>query len=202
MFYKFAHVVVGAIYRLLYRFRVTGREHVPEGGALVCVNHSSMADPVIIALALKRKDRPRFMAKMELFKIFGLKQLITALGAYPVERGVSDMSAIRKTLDILKSKNKVLIFPQGSRIINDAEAAAMKNGAAMLAFRSGAPLLPVYLSVGRKVFINKIQVAFGKPFLAEKQPGGKSSEQYAELAERLRREIYALKPPGKKQRDD
>ena len=202
MFYKFAHAVVGVIYRLLYRFKVYGRENVPGGAALVCVNHSSMADPVLVALALKRKDRPRFMGKMELFKIFGLKQLITALGAYPVERGVSDMAAIRTTLDILKAGDKVLIFPQGHRILEDGEAAAMKNGAAMLAFRSGAPLLPAYLSVGRKVFVNKIQIVFGKPFFAEKQPGGRSSEQYAALAGRLRQEIYALKPPEKKDAGD
>jgi 1-acyl-sn-glycerol-3-phosphate acyltransferase len=193
MFYKFAHVVVGFLYRILYRFKVDGRENLPEGPALLCVNHSSLADPVIIALALSRKDRPRFMAKMELFKIFGLKQLITALGAFPVERGVGDMAAIRTTLDILKGGQKVLVFPQGRRIANDDEDAAMKNGAAMLAFRSGAPLLPTHLSVGRKVFFNKIQIVFGKPFYAEKQPGVKNSEQYAALIERLRQEIYALK---------
>jgi 1-acyl-sn-glycerol-3-phosphate acyltransferase len=193
MFYKIVHILVGALYRILYRFKVDGRENLPAGAALICVNHSSLADPVIIALALSRKDRPRFMAKMELFRPFGFKQIITALGAYPVERGVSDMAAIRTTLDILKEGQKVLIFPHGSRIINDDEAAAMKNGAAMLAFRSGAPLLPTYLSVGRKVFFNKIRIVFGKPFYAVKQPGSKSSEQYAALAERLRQEIYALK---------
>jgi 1-acyl-sn-glycerol-3-phosphate acyltransferase len=69
----------------------------------------------------------------------------------------------------------------------------MKNGAAMLAFRSGAPLVPAYLSVGRKVFISKIHLNFGKPFTAEKRPGGKSSEQYEAIAGRLRREIYGLK---------
>lgn len=161
---------------------------------MICVNHSSLADPIIIALALKKKNRPRFMAKIELFKIFGLKQLIVALGAYPVERGASDMSAIRTTLEILKKEEKVLIFPQGTRVIGDDERAALKSGAAMLAFRSGAPLLPAYLSVGRKVFSDRIQVVFGKPFYAEKEKGGKSSEQYEVIAGRLRREIYALKP--------
>jgi 1-acyl-sn-glycerol-3-phosphate acyltransferase len=194
MFYKFGHIVVGVIYRLLYRLTVHGRENVPEGGSLICVNHSSMSDPIVIALALKCKDRPRFMAKKELFKIFGLKQIITALGAYPVDRGASDMSAIRKTLDILKRGQNVLIFPHGHRFTDGGEANAMKNGAAMMAFHSGAPLLPAYLTVGRKVFINKIQVVFGKPFYAVKQPGMKSSEQYAAIGERLKEEIYALKP--------
>ena len=192
MFYKIAHIVLGGIFRLLYRLRVTGAENVPKGAALVCVNHSSLADPVLVALALPRKDRPRFMAKSELFRFFGLRWLITALGAYPVDRGASDMAAIRTTLDILKRDEKVLIFPQGTRTVGDDEGAAMKNGAAMLAFRSGAPLLPAYLSVGRKVFLNRIELVFGKPFRAEKLPG-KSSEQYEAIARRLRDEIYALK---------
>ncbi|MCL1807649.1 MAG: 1-acyl-sn-glycerol-3-phosphate acyltransferase [Oscillospiraceae bacterium] len=204
MFYKFAHIVVGAIYKLLYRFRVTGRENIPEGAALVCVNHSSLSDPVLIALTLIRTDKPRFMAKIELFKIFGLKQLITALGAYPVERGASDMAAIRTTLDILKGGQKVLIFPQGRRIVNDDEGAALKNGAAMLAVRSRAPLLPIYLSVGRKVFFNRIEAVVGKPFTAEKQPGIKSAEQYEAIGEQIRQGIYTLKPPDKrkKKRED
>jgi len=194
MFYRFAHIVVGVIYRIIYRFKVTGRENIPEGSALICANHSSMSDPIIIALALKRTDRTRFMGKAELFKIFGLKQIITALGAFPVHRGVSDMTAIRKSLDMLKQGDKVLIFPHGHRFTDGGEDKAMKNGASMLAFHSGAPLLPVYLSVGRKVFINKIQVVFGRPFYAVKQPGVKSSGQYAALAERLKEEIYAIKP--------
>jgi 1-acyl-sn-glycerol-3-phosphate acyltransferase len=194
MFYKFAHVVVGFIYRVLYRFKVTGRDNIPGGGVLICANHSSLSDPIIIALALRRKDRPRFMGKAELFRIFGLKQIITALGAYPVHRGVSDMAAIRTSLEILKKGQNVLIFPQGHRFADGGEEKAMKNGAAMLAFHSGAPLLPVYLSVGRKLFINKIRVVFGNPFYAKKEPGVKSSVQYAALAERLKEEIYALKP--------
>ncbi|MDR0293482.1 MAG: 1-acyl-sn-glycerol-3-phosphate acyltransferase, partial [Oscillospiraceae bacterium] len=133
------------------------------------------------------------MAKTELFKIFGFKQLIVALGAYPVERGVSDMGAIKSTLRFLKEGSKVLIFPHGHRFIGGGEAEAMKAGAALLAFHSGAPLLPVYLSEGRKCFINRIDVVFGAPFLAEKQSGVKTSEQHAAVAERLQREIYALK---------
>jgi 1-acyl-sn-glycerol-3-phosphate acyltransferase len=193
MLYAFGHAVVGFIFRVLYRIKVTGREFIPEGAALVCVNHSSMADPVIMALVMKRGDRLRFMGKKELFTIPVFNRLITALGAYPVDRGGSDMTAIRTTLDTLKNGRKVLIFPHGTRIADDDEAAAMKNGAAMFAARSGAPILPVYLSVGRKVFWHKVTVTFGRPFEAETQPGGKRSEQYAALAERIRGSIYALK---------
>ncbi|MDR1669438.1 MAG: 1-acyl-sn-glycerol-3-phosphate acyltransferase [Oscillospiraceae bacterium] len=192
IFYRFAHLAVGGLYRLLYRLRIVGREHVPEGGVIVCVNHSSLADPVLVALALKPRDHPRFMAKAELFRIFGFNWLIKKLGAFPVERGTSDITAIKGSLQFLKEGSKVLIFPHGRRVESDEEAAAMKAGAAMLAFRSGAPILPVYLSPGRKCFVNRIEVIFGEPFFAEKTDGSRV-EQYAAVSERLRREIYALK---------
>ncbi len=199
IFYRFAHILVGGIYRLLYRLRVAGRENVPEGGALVCVNHSSLADPVVVALALKVRDHPRFMAKAELFKIFGFGRLIRKLGAFPVERGASDMAAIKTSLKTLKEGGKVLIFPHGRRILGDGEAEAMKAGAAMLAFRSGMPLLPVYVTPGRKCFINRIEVIFGKPFFAEKTDGSRA-DQYAALSDRLHREIYSLKSQTKSKR--
>jgi 1-acyl-sn-glycerol-3-phosphate acyltransferase len=194
-------VIVGFIYRLLYRFRVSGLENIPEGEALICANHSSLSDAVIMALALRRKDRPRFIAKAELFKVFLLGRIISALGAYPVDRGKSDMAAIRTSLEILKQGKKLLIFPHGHRFTDGGEESAMKNGAAMLAFYSNAPLVPSYLSVGRKVFISKITVVFGKPFVAEKQEGLKSKENYKLLAEKLRNEIYALKPGGNRGED-
>jgi 1-acyl-sn-glycerol-3-phosphate acyltransferase len=113
MFYRFARAAIGIIFRILYRFSVSGRENVPDGAALICVNHSSLADPVLVAMALKAKDRPRFMAKQELFNKFGLKQLITALGAYPVERGASDMGAIRTTLESDEKRRRDAGLPVG-----------------------------------------------------------------------------------------
>ncbi len=104
MLYSLARAVVYFIYILLYRFRVSGRENVPPGGAIVCANHTSLADPVLVALALKTKDRPYFMAKAELFKkpVFG--GLIRFLGAFPVERGTSDLGAIKHTLRLLNAQ--------------------------------------------------------------------------------------------------
>ncbi|MDR1693124.1 MAG: 1-acyl-sn-glycerol-3-phosphate acyltransferase, partial [Oscillospiraceae bacterium] len=168
IFYRFAHALVHLVFGLLYRFKVHGRENVPEGGALICVNHSSLADPVLVALALKVEDHPRFMAKAELFKIFGFQWLITKLGAYPVERGASDMTAIKTTLSVLREGRKVLIFPQGRRVLRDGENVPLKDGAAMLAAHSDKPLLPVYLTPGRKPIVNKIELVFGKPFSVQK----------------------------------
>ncbi len=192
MFYRIAHMIVGWAYRLLYRLRVTGREHVPEGGVLVCANHSSLSDPIFVALGLPGKYRSRFVSKAELFKIFGLKQLITWLGAYPVERGTSDIKAVKNTIRLLKEGNKVILFPHGKRISGDGESEEMKSGAAMIASHAGVPLLPVYLTPGRKIFVNKVEVIIGKPLVCGKQIGN-SSAQYNALSRKLHDTIYELK---------
>lgn len=191
MFYKVAHVILSALFFLLFRFRVTGRENVPQGGVLLCGNHSSLSDPVFVALALSAKDQPCFMGKAELFKIFGLGWLIRKLGAFPVERGASDLGAIKKSLSLLSAGRKLLIFPQGRRVQKE-DAMALKAGAAMLAARSGVPILPLYITEGRKIFINRVEVIIGKPFAAEKKPGQGRAEAYEMISNRLMEEILSL----------
>ena len=52
--------------RLLYRVKVEGRENEPEGPYLVCANHSSFCDPILITASLKQKHK--WLAKKELEK--------------------------------------------------------------------------------------------------------------------------------------
>jgi len=191
MFYKIAHAVAGFLFRVFFRLRVTGRENVPPGGALCCANHTTLSDPVLAALALSSRDHPRFMAKMELFKIPVLKQLITALGAYPIERGKGDLQAVKATLSFLKRDEKILMFPQGGRV-DAQDAMALKTGAAMLAARSGKPIVPIFIQPGRGLSFFRGEVVIGKPFGAEIKTGQGRAEAYADISARLIREIQSL----------
>ena len=93
-FYEAIYKIFARPVRALYRVRVIGAENLPaEGGCLLCSNHTSMRDVVVLAAALPRQ--PRYMAKKELFKIPLLSQLIRALGAFPVDRGGADVSSIK-----------------------------------------------------------------------------------------------------------
>lgn len=203
VFYRIAHAIVWVIYKIIFRFRVTG-ETVMPGGAVLCGNHTSLSDPVLVALAMSGRERPRFMAKKELFGIplFGL--LIKGLGAYPVRRGEPDLGAIKQSLTLLKSDRKILVFPWGKRV-KDGDSSDIKNGAAMLANRSGKPIIPLYLSVGRKVFVNRIDIRFGAPMSASVSADAPKNEQYAAIAdsvmaevERLGTEVAALRARRKK----
>ncbi|MCL2082967.1 MAG: 1-acyl-sn-glycerol-3-phosphate acyltransferase [Oscillospiraceae bacterium] len=196
--YACIRAIIYLVYLILYRFRVLGRENVPPGGAVVCANHTSLADPVLAALAFKANDRPFFMAKSELFKnpLFGL--LIKLLGAFPVERGASDLGALKHSLELLREGKKLLMFPQGTRF-SDAETLELKSGVAMLALRTGLPILPVYITQGRKLFINRIEVSIGVPFTPERKPGQDKNEAYHQITSRLAADIQALRPCKQKE---
>ena len=134
---------VAPVYRGLLRGRSRGLQNVPRQGALVVVaNHGSHLDPPLLGHALPRPVS--FMAKAELFKVPLLGPLIRSLGAYPVSRGASDREAIRTALSRLEQGWATGVFLDGTR----QRSGRVENpqlGAALLAARSGAPLLPVAL---------------------------------------------------------
>lgn len=82
------------ILKCIFFIRVEGKENIPEGPFIICANHRSYLDPVLIILIFDR--RVYFMAKSELFKIWWLAPIIKAFGAFPVKRGKSDIGAIKK----------------------------------------------------------------------------------------------------------
>ena len=134
-------LVVFPLFRLLFRGSTQGLEHVPmEGPLVVASNHGSHLDPPLLGHALGRPVA--FMAKAELFAIPLLGAVIRACGAYPVRRGASDREAIRTATAKLEEGWATGVFLDGTRQANGRVNNPLP-GAALLAARSGAPLLPV-----------------------------------------------------------
>lgn len=186
-FQAMAIPVVNVYDHLKYNYHVIGRENIPEGGCVVVANHTQWADPVLVATAMGNKYPIVAMAKKELFAIKLLAPLISALGAFPVDRDTADIGAIKTALRSVKEGKKLLIFPEGTT--KHKEGDAVKDGAAMIAARTGAPILPIYISENKK-FRSKVYVVIGEPFLPEKV---RSKEGYSELAEDMMKRIYMLK---------
>ena len=162
-------LLVFPIFRGLFRGSTQGNENVPKQGALVvAANHGSHLDPPILGHALGRPVA--FMAKAELFDVPLLGRLIRALGAYPVRRGASDREAIRTATATLEAGWATGVFLDGTRQANGRVNAPLP-GAALLAARSGAPLLPVAIlnshrALGSRQFwprLVPIQLRIGTP---------------------------------------
>ena len=134
-------LVVFPLFRGLFRGSTLGLEHVPKDGPLVVAsNHGSHLDPPLLGHALGRPVA--FMAKAELLAIPLLGAVIRACGAYPVRRGASDREAIRTATAKLEEGWATGVFLDGTRQANGRVNNPLP-GAALLAARSGAPLLPV-----------------------------------------------------------
>ncbi|WP_404790529.1 lysophospholipid acyltransferase family protein [Altericista sp. CCNU0014] len=135
-----------AVSPMLYGYfqaRVYGAENVPPQGKLVVVsNHASDFDPPIVSCCVRRPVA--YMAKQELFEVPVLSTLIRWYGAYPVNRGAADRSAIRAALASLERGWAAGIFLQGNRT-PDGRITDPKLGAALIAQKARAPLLPVSL---------------------------------------------------------
>lgn len=146
-FYRLAYAVLAKILGFIFNIRVIGRENEPdEGGFMVCANHVSATDPICLAYAFK-KHQIRFMAKKELFRVPIVGQLVRMLGAFPVDRGAGDVGAIKKSVKMLTEGECMGIFPQGHRYPSvDPRTTPTKNGAALIATRANANILPVYIA--------------------------------------------------------
>lgn len=157
-------------FRLIFRVEISGE--VPSDGAYVlCANHISLYDPVVVGAFCRRKIS--FMAKSELFKIFGLGFLIKRLGAFPVDRNKADIKAVKTALSILKSGNALLMFPEGKRV-KAGESADAKSGMVMFAHKTGAKIIPIGINSSYKLF-SRLHVTFGEPVSLDEYSGTKLS---------------------------
>lgn len=176
--------------KFLFRTKVYGKENVPkDGGMILAVNHKSNWDVIITAGHCPRNLR--FMAKADLFKnkLFGA--FISALGAFPVQRGRGDVGAIKGALKILKNNDVMLMFPEGHRI-KDGKRVKPKSGVSMIAVHAKVPVVPLYITGDYKLF-HKVTLTFGEPITFDEYYGEKlDNNKIQELAESVMETIYSL----------
>ena len=188
--YRFFYAIVWPFVMLFYPMKFIGRENIPEGGALVCANHSAAVDPFFLAFALGRKKRICAMAKESLLNIFFVGKVLKLIGTFGVRRGASDIHAIKYALEELKKGEYVVIFPEGTRV-KSREEGEPKTGAAMLACRTGVNVLPVYIPVKKKPFrINLVYI--GKPYKMIPEGKRATSKDYDTFTADLMDRIYNL----------
>lgn len=174
----------------LYPIDVKGTENVPDEPVLLCANHSAWIDPVLVVAALPRTYDLRIMGKKELFSIPLLRRFLTKMGVFPVDRGNSDLQAVKTAIGSLKDGWNLLLFPEGTRVRHPGDVSP-KGGAAMMAIRSGVKMLPVYIGTDKRLF-RRTPVVFGAPYEPVYSGRKGTAEEYQANADEVMRRIYEL----------
>lgn len=194
-FYTFFYFLIYPFFNLCHPQKAIHRERIPEGAVLLCPNHTQACDPFMIAFAIGLKNRPQVMAKEELLRIPILGWIMRKAGIFAVERGKSDLSAMKRAMKVLKEGEKLLIFPEGTRS-RTGELGEGKAGVSMISIHTGAPILPIYMPPKKKWF-RRTPVVFGEPYLPTVAGRRGTSEEYEAIAKDLMARIAALKEEAK-----
>lgn len=156
---KGLHYGVFAFHRWLvgfvYHVKTYNEQMIPsEGGYLLCSNHVTNFDYLLLTQNFKRKEFEKFgcMAKQELFKDKWVNRLlIHTAGMIPVNRSGNASAAMKAATDKLNDDWGILIHPEGTRS-KDGTMGEFKKGAAVLAIESKKPIVPAYIKGGHEIF--------------------------------------------------
>ena len=185
------------------RVIVEGATNIPDSpGIIVASNHLSIADPALISLTIQRlvRRRVRYMAKGEAFDWPLVGPLMTAYGGFGVRRGRPDREAYRMARAVLASGDWLGLAPEGTRS-RTGTLGEPKAGVALLAVRTGAPILPVGISGTERLWRvgaryprlgTTVTIAFGGSLT----PSGTGRNEIAGITDDLMRRIAALLPQG------
>jgi 1-acyl-sn-glycerol-3-phosphate acyltransferase len=196
-----------------WRLDVAGIGHLPRGrGVLLCGNHTSHLDApaILAALPLGMALRASTAAAKDVFGDHKWRDLVSRVvaNALPVERGAGFSKGLRELEAVLRDGRPLVLFPEGRRSMTGTMF-EFKPGAAMLALRTGASIVPIHLdgpdeSLPRGGHFPRprdVRVRFGAPidpapFVAAVEAGRITKrEAYERINARLRVEILRLAAP-------
>ena len=143
----FGIAVVGFFWRILFRTRIEGTEHIPSSGpAIVAGNHVSGLDGVVLALVTGSRGRrmTRFLVAAEFFHKLWCGWALRLYRQIPLRRGERDQGALDVAIETIRGGALAGIFPEGT-VNADPEAGLLRGrkGAARIALATGAPVVPV-----------------------------------------------------------
>ncbi|HEX7225118.1 MAG TPA: lysophospholipid acyltransferase family protein [Candidatus Limnocylindria bacterium] len=208
-FYHPGAAIIGFVSRLLWGARIEGIEHLPRSGAFILVcNHCSNVDPLMMGWASGHQIGRvvHFMAKIEMRGWPVIGWLATQAGVYFVRRGEGDRAAQRFSLEALADGRPIAMFPEGTRS-RTGHLREGKPGAALIAMRSGATIVPAAISGTQHIFPrgarfprpSRVVIRYGEPFsLPHVASGRLDREAMAEGTQRIMSAIEALLPPDQR----
>lgn len=182
--YKVARFSAGVLLHTVMPCRIVGADRLQREPPFILIsNHNSMLDPFILACKI-RKHYVTFLGKKELVKSRFGKYLFSKLHMIDVDRGHTDMEAMRACMRTLRGGGILGIFPEGTRH-HEGVMEQVESGVSLIALRSGVPLIPVYIR-GRLSLFHFTRAWVGEPIPTEDlRAGGINSETAEKLTHRM-----------------
>lgn len=183
--------IAKVIFKLIYRIEVINKDNIPkEGRFLLCSNHISVFDPVVLSIILPREIA--WMGKKELFEKKWMAKMFTNLGVFPVDRNETELSTIKHAIKLLKNEEILGIFPEGTRV-KEMNLENAKPGVVLIGIKTKSPILPVYIEGTYKPF-SKIKVIFGDTFdFSDSYDERLTTNDYKIYGQEILSTIYSIK---------
>lgn len=202
--YRIGHSLFRRLSRGLFHFDVIGRENLIEsGGCLVASNHESFLDPPFIGCSFE--NEVYYLARKTLFKKGIIEWIYRAWNSIPVDQQNPGASTLKAVIKLLKSGQRVVVFPEGQRS-HDGVIGSAEPGVGMMVAKANVPVLPVRifgaheaLPRGRKLPRPKqVTLVVGKPIYFDgDEYQGRGSELYQRIADDILVAIGELDLPGR-----
>ena len=131
-----------------------------KGGAMLAANHTTFSDPFVVGTAFWYR-KMNFFAADAVMATKTRESLLKAAGAIKVNREITDIEAVRSSVEVLKKGRLLLIFPEGS-IQKVGDVQPIKPGAALMALQAGVPIIPLFICYTPRWY-NRRKVIVGNP---------------------------------------
>ncbi|MDO4778611.1 MAG: lysophospholipid acyltransferase family protein [Tissierellia bacterium] len=187
MLYNILRVVLYPIFKLIFRLRFKNMpKDFGDDKLIICSNHVHLLDPLLLAVACKRKIH--FLGKKELFKNKFFGKILLKLYVIPVDRQASDIRAIKSSLQVLKNNQVLGIFPEGTRV-SDVSIENIKTGIGYLAYKSESDILPIQI-VGKYGLFKRMELVFKEKIKTSDYLNLPKSEAFEEITKDVYNSIY------------
>ena len=197
--YDLAHFIFFVSFKLVFGYRIIGRDNVPKTGAVILAsNHASFLDPPFVGSGIWR--RVNFVARDTLFDKPVGRFILTRWKAIPVRREQLDKAVLKTILDRLKAGEIVSLFPEGTRS-PDENFLPGKPGIGMIVSMAKVPVVPVYVKGSWKVMgkthkgfrPTPVSITYGRPMEFTGLEGLRGHERYQKISDAIMEEIKKLK---------
>lgn len=200
--YRLGYKLSWTLGRLLFSFRVFGRDKIPDkGGCILAMNHESYLDPPLGGMCARRPIY--FLARKSLLKWPILGPIFPKINVVPVDQDHADMSALKTVIKLVKRGDCTIIFPEGSRTL-DGKLQPALPGLGLVIAKTLAPVVPMRIFGAHEAFPpggpvrpRPIRIVVGEPMIfTQADVGDGGRESYQRLSERVMERIALLELPA------